>query len=337
MRYLNINSLKKHFENPSFDKIRIYLIVIADSYEREKIFSLILKKNNLKKFTISKFSNDFKLSQIINTFQSPSLLGGEPLIIIDDIETLSKEDMNNLNTFVKNNDPYLIIGCQSKQQSSVLYSTIEKKGLVFDLTGEKIWEKEKRLANFIVEKCIKAQKNISSIVIDDLFEKVGLDLALIEQEIEKLITYTCDKKTIELDDVKDMCPINCTQSIWQMAEEIVWEEIKFDNISIDANFFHQLISAIRFQLEMGYKIASLIEDKKVQDLSSYFPKIYPRTLEKKKEIAIHYKSAFYKKALEELFKIDLLSKTINFDFSYLFDLLKTKLVYLSTYDLNNSS
>lgn len=337
MRFLNINSLKKHFENSAIEKIKVYLIVMPDIYEREKIFNFILKKINIKKFNLSKFSSDSKLSQIINTFQSPSFLGGEPLIIIDDIENFSKQDIQNFNSFVKNNETYLIIGSQSRQQSSILYSTIEKKGVVFDLTGEKIWEKEKRIANFIVEKCINSQKNISSIVIDALFEKVGLDLALVEQEIDKLITYIGDKKSIELEDVENICPVNMTQSVWQIAEEIVWEKITFDNLTIDANFFHLLLSAIRYQLETGYKIASLIEDKKLQDLSVHFPKIYPRSLEKKKEIATYYKTDFYKKALKELFEIDLLSKTININFSFLLDILKTKLLYLATYDLNTSS
>lgn len=337
MRFLNINSLKKHFETSGFDKIKIYLIVISDVFEREKIINFILKKLNIKKFNLSKFSADCKLSQIINTFQSPSLLGGEPLIIIDDLENLSKEDIQNFNSYLKTSDSFLIIGSQSKQQSSVLYSTIEKKGLVFDLTGEKLWEKEKRIANFIVEKCIYAQKNISSIVIDALFDKVGLDLALIEQELEKLITYTADKKAIELEDVENICPINITQTIWQMADEIVWGKINFDNISIDINFFHLLLSAIRYQLELGYKIASLIEDKKVSDLSPYFPKIYPRSLEKKKELATYYKSTYYQKALKELFEIDLLSKTINIDSLFLLDILKTKLLYYSTHDINTSS
>jgi len=329
MKYLNINSLKKHFENSNFDKNKIYLIVISDIYEREKIIDFILKKIKIKKINLSKFSNDCKFSQIVNTFQSPSLLGGEPLIIIEDIENLSKQDCQNLNSFVKNNEIYLIIGAQSKQQCSILYSTIEKKGLVFDLTGEKIWEKEKRIANFIVEKCMSFQKNISTIVIDSLFDKVGLALALVEQEIDKLITYTADKKAIELEDVEKVCPVNITQSIWQMAEEIVWEKINFDNIYIDATFFHMFIAALRYQLQLGYKLASLIENKKNQDLNLYFPKIYPRVLEKKKEIASLYKTVFYKKALNELFEIDLLSKTINFNYSYLLDLLKTKLLYLS--------
>ena len=188
MRYLNINLLKKHFESPDSDKIKNYLIVIADIYEREKIVKFILNKIDIKKFNLSRFSNDSKLAEIINAFQSPSLLGGEPLIIIDDLENFSKSEIQNLNSFIKNNDVYLIIGSQNKLQSSILYSTIEKKGLVFDLSGEKIWEKEKRIANFIVEKCINAKKNISSIVIESLFDRVGLDLSLIEQEIDKLIS-----------------------------------------------------------------------------------------------------------------------------------------------------
>lgn len=337
MRFLNISSLKKHFETSSVDKIKSYLIVIPDSYEREKIFSFILKKINTKRFNISRFSLDFKLSQIINTLQSPSLLGGEPLIVIDDLDSFSKQDLQNFSNLVKSLDFYVIIGSSTKQACSSIYSTIEKKGLVFDLSSEKIWEKEKRIADYIVDRCIQAQKSISSIVIDVLFNKVGLDLAIIEQELEKLILYTSDKKSIDLEDVETLCPVNLTQTVWQMAEDIVWGKINFDNFSIDVNFFHLLISAIRYQLETGYKIASLIEDKKVQDLSSYFPKIYPRSLEKKKEIATTNTSLFYKKALKELYDIDLLSKTINVNTTSLLDILKTKLLYLSTYDINTSS
>src|SRR3990167_10733334 len=101
MRYLNFNSFKKHFETPSFDKIKSYLIVIGDVYEREKIFSYILKKINVKKFNLSRFSDDCRLSVVINTFESPSLLGGDPFVIIDDLETFSKPDIQNLNEYIK--------------------------------------------------------------------------------------------------------------------------------------------------------------------------------------------------------------------------------------------
>ena len=334
MRCLNVNSLKKYFEN-KIEKITTYLVVVPNNYEKEKFINYILKKNNFKNFNLCRFSKNFKLSDIINTFQSPSFLGGEPLILIDDLEGLSKEEIKKLNDFVKNNEVHLIIGSCNKTQALALYPTIEKKGLVFDLSLEKIWEKEKRIANFLVEQCVKAKKNISSLVIEALFEKVGLDLASLEQEIYKLITFAADKQSIELEDVHKVCPFSLNESIWQKAEEIVWGKITFDKSLLDANFFHALISAVRYQLQLGYKIASLLESKKAHDISLYFPKIYPKTLEKKMKIAQSYKTVFYKKALKELFAIDLLSKTVNFNFSYLLDLLKTKLLYISTYDVNS--
>ena len=170
MKYLNITAFKRHFDNPLFDKIKLYLIVIQDLYERESMISYILKQINIKSFNLSKFSNQSKLSSVISTFQSPSLLGGEPLVIIEDIDIFSKQDIQNLISYVKANDVHLIMGAQSRQVANPLYSIIEKKGLVFDLTAEKIWEKEKRFTNFIVEKAIIAKK-ISQRLLLKLFLK----------------------------------------------------------------------------------------------------------------------------------------------------------------------
>ncbi len=331
MRYLNINSFKKHFENPLFGKIKTYLIVIPDLYEREKIIRYILKKINIKNFNISKFSKENKLSKILNIFQTPSLLGGEPLVIIEDVEIFSKQDLQNLNSYLKANDVHIIIGASLRSQASFLYSTIEKRGLVFDLSTEKIWEKEKRIASFVVEKCLKANKNISSIVIDALFERVGLDFALIENEIDKLIAFVGSKKSIEIEDIQSICPVNVNESVWKIAQEIVWGKIDFDSFSIDATYFHLLISAIRYQLQLGYKMASILSRDKKTDLSSYFPKTYPRVLEKQKQIVSQKTAFFYKETIKFLFEIDLLSKTTNMNLSNLLDILKTKLLYLSTY------
>ena len=331
MKHFNIKSLKKYFENPQ-DKIKIFLSIIPNPYERAKNFEFILKKINLKKFNISRFPKEDKMVKIINTFQSPSLLGGDPLVIIDDLSVFKKEDLLSLTQFVKHNDVNLIMGAQKKQDAFQIYSLVEKKGLIFDLSAEKIWEKEKRLADFSIEKCMRAKKNISSIVIEALFDRVGLDLAFLEQEIEKLITYAIDKKSIELDDVKNICVINSQHTIWQISEEIVWGKISFDNFQVDAAHFHSLLSTIRYQLQVGLKMATLIEKNRANEFTKYFPRIYPRALQKKKDIAANHKSSFYKKSIQTLFEIDLLSKNVNFNFSYLLDLLKTKLYYLSTYD-----
>jgi len=166
---------------------------------------------------------------------------------------------------------------------------------------------------------------------------VGLDLSLTENEINKLITFVGSKKSIEIEDVQSICPINITGSVWKIAEEIVWGKIDFDNLPIDITYFHLLISAIRYQLQLGCKMAAILEKDKKADLINYFPKIYPRALEKKKQIALQRKSIFFKESLKSLFEIDYLSKTVNMNLANLLDLLKTKLLYLAIYDVNITS
>lgn len=334
MKYLSIQQLKKHFEHATANNTKMFLVVISNDYEKESIIQYIVKHFSKKSFSISKFFKDTKISDVITTFQSPSLLGGDPLVILENLESFSLEELQTLNNFIKRYSVNLIASSSSKQASSVLYATIEKKGLVIDFTQEKIWEKEKRLANAIVEKCILEKKNISSVVIQALLEKIGLDLALIENELDKLIIYVGNRKSIELEDIEHVCPENLNYSVWQMAEEIVWGEINFEKVFIETSFFHQLVSAIRYQIQLGYKIASLLEKNKNQDLSVYFPKIYPRALDKKKQLVQRNGLYFYKKALQHIFEIDFLSKSMSLNHETLFELLKLKLLFLSSYEFN---
>ncbi|MFA6118763.1 MAG: hypothetical protein WC688_02490 [Parachlamydiales bacterium] len=331
MKHLNIQSLKKHFETPGFEQFKIFLVVLPDNYEREKIFQYILNKINIKKFNLTRCSKEDSLDQIINIYQSPSFFGGDPLIILGDIEEFSKDDIQKLNNYIKANNVNLIIGCQNKQSASILYSTIEKNGVLLDLSQEKIWEKEKRLTNYVIEKCSKFNKSISSSVVSSLLEKTSLDFAIIEGEVEKLIIYVGEKNIIELDDVNSICYSNSMQTIWQIADDMIWGNLNFNSDNIDLNNFHLLISAIRYQLQLGYKIAELMENNRSDEIPILFPKIYPRALEKKKEIVSLNGTEFYKEALKALFEMDYLSKSINLHFLSLLDIFKSKLIYLASY------
>ena len=151
-------------------------------------------------------------------------------------------------------------------------------------------------------------------------------------EIDKLITYSYDKLSIDIDDVKKISVSSIQQTIWQLAEDIVFGKINFDNYSIESTFFYSLLSAIRYQLNIGLKIASLIEDNKSHEISKSFPKIYPRSLQKKREIAQFQKTDFFKKSLNSLFEIEMISKNSNLNYTFLLNYLKTKLIYYSTYD-----
>jgi len=333
MKISNFSILKKNIDNLDVTKTKLFLVISPDVFEKEKIIKEILSSiSKNTQVNVTRFSKVTSLDEIFNVYNSMSLLGGHMLALIDDLNLIFKNDLPKLNEYIKKNNVFFIAGSQNKSLASGLYQTVEKNGLVFDLSQEKFWEKEKRIANFAIEKCMKAKKNISAGVIDTIFSKVGVDFALVEKEVEKLLLYTMEKKSIELEDVENICPTNMTQSIWQIAEKIVWDQITFDNFSIDSSFFHQLLSSIRYNLQIGYKIASLVEMGKGSELNVAFPKMYPRLLEKRKEIATRYSTKYFKKALQIIFETDVLSKSCSL---MLLDYLKLKLLFLQLYDINS--
>ena len=158
-------------------------------------------------------------------------------------------------------------------------------------------------------------------------QKVGLDAAVLEHEIEKVITYVGDKKTITKDDISAVCLSSLQYSLWQLAEKIVWKQELDRNFShMEASFFHGLISSLRMQLQQGLKMASLIEkNAKPDDFSNAFPRLYPKQLERKKQTAQSLGKKWFQSALIELFEIDIYSKNNVNSFSLLWDLFCSKM------------
>ena len=135
--------------------------------------------------------------------------------------------------------------------------------MVLDLSLEKIWDKEKRYKEYVKEKCAQAKKIISAQNIDKLLSKVGIDLVAIQHETEKLITYVGSRNVIEYQDIKEISTTHVGYTLWQVAEKIVWEKkINIVQEHIDSSFFHGLVQAIRYQLQLGLKIQTFLESKK---------------------------------------------------------------------------
>ena len=329
MKYTNLANFKNFLESNEFNNTKLFLVLVGSSFERRKYINSIKKIFKKDLFSFYRFFEKTSISKIINTYQSPSFFGKESFCIIDDVNTYSKNEILELTKFIKENKIFIILSSDSKTQISNIYNQIEKKGVVFDLSQEKIWERQKRYSNFIYSKCLKENKSISTNVIEKMFEKIGLDFANIENELNELIVFTKDKKSIDIDDIDKICIKSNQSTIWQIAEEVVFKDISFEKMNIDQTNFSSLIAAIRYQLKFALKISSLLQIQE-KNIQSYFPKIYPRTLDKKIDIIKKIDINFYKKSIIELFEIDLISKSSNINQNELFDILKSKILYLKT-------
>lgn len=308
MRFQHVNSFEKHLQTSSISSAcRCLLIALADDQERAKILQSSLAALGIALHSMTRFqAGESTVSEVIDFFQTPSLFETESIACFDGCEKLSKQETQLLILFIEKGlvGGRLFLGARGKV--SPLMKAVEQGGVVLDLTDEKPWDREKRFQEMIAGQALLAGKRLAPDAASLLIEKVGLDAALLASEVDKLVCYVGDKLSIERTDVFRISAQSRTHTLWQTAEALIWDE----GHALDPSSFHGLIPALRSQLHLGLTLCHLIESRTPSDQwSAYLPKIWPRTLEKRSAQAAKRGSFFYQKALDQLFKIELLSRT----------------------------
>jgi DNA polymerase-3 subunit delta len=320
MRYQSVKAFQKHLANAAPHNLcRLYLIAIADDFERAKALDAIL---SYLPSSPTRFSGgDCNLRDVLDAMQSFSLFGETPVVVCDEVEQLAKKEMQTLCDHLRAPAGYVLFGARSK---TLLVPLIEQEGVILDLLEEKPWEKEKRLVEQLAERAKSSGKKLSNEGASLLLERLGTDPALLESEIDKLICYVGERGAITREDILLLTPASRTATLWQTAEEVVWEGEEFP--PIDATAFHTLIPALRSQLHIGLALATLIEEKRPSDQwSRSLPKLWPKTLEKRSSQAARLGSAFFRRGLEKLFDLELISRASSTQYRALLDLFRAEL------------
>lgn len=319
MRYQNLKSFQKHIENAAPNLLcRMYLIAIGDDFERGKAFDLLLK--HLPGLPIRFSGANCDVKDFLDAIGSQSLFG-ESVVILDEVEKLAKKEQETIASHLTNFSGYLLFGARSK--TAPLSASLEKEGVILDLLEEKPWDKEKRLSEHLIERAKKAGKTLALDAVALFFERLGVDLALLESEIDKLICYVGERSVIAREDIFAISPEGRSPTFWQTAEEVIWEGGEFP--LIDSNAFHALIPALRGQLHLGLTLSVLIEEKRSpQEWGRYLPKLWPKTLEKRSSQAARLGSFYFRKGLESLFAIELQSRSDSTQYRALLDLFRAQ-------------
>jgi DNA polymerase III delta subunit len=281
---------------------RTYWVAVSHDYERAQIVDEILHlvgpgRGNIQKWT------ELDLLSLGSYLQTPNLFGDEPVALLENAETIPKSDSPRLEKLFPREFGYLI--CSAKSKCAVS-SVVENVGVVLDLLTEKPWEREKRMQQTLENLVHTAGKTIAPNAISSLMEGQDLEEGILAREVEKLICYSGDLGHITAADVAAICTPNRSFAVWQTAEKVVWEK----KGSLDEEHFHALLPALRSQLQLGLKIATLLaENAPQEEWSSLFPKVFPKTLEKRTRDASPLGVRYFARGIEALFDIELKSRT----------------------------
>ncbi len=319
MKYTTRASFLKSLKNgaPS----RFYAIAIADEYERAQMVNAVLQSWGAEGCLVERFQgSELRPAALLDALQTQSLLGGDPIVVLEEADKIPKAQLAILQPRLSSPMSYgrLIVAAKAKTPLLALGD------VVFDLLDEKPWEKDKRLQELIEERIRSAGASIASDALVAFLERLEKDSAMLESEVDKLLCYTAKGARIEVADVIAITASSRTWTVWQMAEELIWEGRTLQ--PLDASNVHAILSLLRTQLQMGMKISELLHNRATrEEWSAALPKVFAKTLEKRTSMAARLGRTYFAKGLEALFELELASRSSSADPVALLDRFRAKL------------
>lgn len=299
----------------------LYLLAVGCSFERKKIAEKIASFIPSSAFYHSNLEVS-SLESVLDELNTGSLFQEKVVVFLEGIEKLKKWDALLKYIQNPNKEAFLILGVSSLKPVADLYQKGKKEIVALDLSEEKPWEKESRLQQFIVEEVKKKGKRLSHEAVRFLIENVGLERAALTQEIAKVVCFVGAKENVELQDLQAICSFQNETQGWQWAEGVVWtqDKMKIPSQIEDLGFIVLLIGQLRYHLQQGYQLSSLLEyNMAPQEIATKFPQLKKGGFEKHIGIARQKKSAYFLSGLNALYKLELGVKTSLFSPSLLFD------------------
>lgn len=302
----------------------MHLIISSDNEERRRALWSLLEKSKAPIFTFTpeNFTSE-AFRQEVETFPS---LSKEKQVIVHGIDQLKKEQQEAVLNYVQRPCPWILLYLTAYQFSSQskLVKSIEKGGRVFRYRDEKPWEREKRLANWLICEAAKSGISCSLEVATALIKAV--DSEMLGSELEKLICFVGDRTEITLEDINLISISIHHETLWQLGDALLAskrvEAFKIGHVLLQEGLaIFLLLAGLRSQFKTGTEILDAV---KKGCLDQKFPYLKGNLREKKLNLLQQFGAARLQKGILEIFEAEIRAKN-GAEPQLLLDLLIAKL------------
>jgi len=134
-----------------------------------------------------------------------------------------KTDTGKLAVYLKNVPQYvcLVFYENDVDRRVKLYNAIKENGLVVEFPYQKPYD----LAKWVVNITRANKKEISMETASMFVDRIGYEMTELFNELNKLISYTEEKPTIELEDVREVCSASVKSRIFDLTDAIVEKDV----------------------------------------------------------------------------------------------------------------
>lgn len=221
MRFNQYKAFEKHLQS-SFSS-SLYCLIMKDAEERSLAFDAL--KKQVQPETILIIEEEKQLASALDSF---SFFSGKQLLHVQGCEKFSK----GMQTLLEKQIPsipsscVLVLSGERFSRENAFYKLVEKHGIILDLSEEKLWEKEKSLAEWLVEKAHQAKKTLDPRAVNALARGSQNSRALLAKEWDKLLTYVGERSSITFEDVESICSLSTLDSNWALGESLLAQNSK---------------------------------------------------------------------------------------------------------------
>lgn len=199
---------------------QVYLLYGEEAYlkkqYRDKLTRALLGAGDAMNYSYYGGKN-IPVGEVIDLAETMPFLAERRVIVMEGSGFL-KTASNDLADYVKGLDgsTYFVFVEDEIDKRNRLYKAIKEKGCIVELARQK----EETLVRWVAGNVKREGKQISMATIHHFLEKVGLDMANISQEMEKLFSYTLHKEQIVANDIDAICTEQLDNRIFAMLDAV---------------------------------------------------------------------------------------------------------------------
>ncbi|MBS3904126.1 MAG: hypothetical protein KGZ39_02225 [Simkania sp.] len=307
MKYTSYSGFEKHFiEAVKAHLAPVYLVSCAHAEDRKVILDKMAAMLS-PAVEITRLSSGSLSKNVLPRTCEQSLFAEQRLFIVEEAVLEGEDSLLVQLSEGKLHKVFFFLGLAQGKEFKGVSDAVKKGAVWLDLSREKPWEREKRLFSSLREWVFNAGKIIDLELLEQLVHAVGSDWQKLERELEKLIAFVGLRRDITLSDFQQVVVGDIVQTTWQIAEEIVWGLKGIPSLPfLDTTEGLTLLGALRYQVQLGWQLAST-------SLDEPHSQIKPYQIQKYGKLAHAKPPLFFEKALLKLTELETVMKSSSLD------------------------
>lgn len=340
MKFTNLAGFEKHIKDASPKHFAdTYMIIGKDRFTCKMaidrlIVSLLTGQKN-PELCLKTFDGDHhSIDGLLCELQTMAFFSEKQIIWVDNADKLPKPIMKSLEGYFQhpNRSQCLIISGAAINHATNFYKLAEKNGVVLEFAEEKPAEKERLSIEWLNTTVTASGKKIDPKASQYLVKQIGTDMALLHNEVAKLLCYVGDRPAITLQDIGAICTSVNLENGWQLGEALFRRDASTalrisKALMNDGTAFLPLLRQIRHQFQTAYQVCSILASGGTsQDISQQFPYMRGFILDTHVRNAQAYGMKRFKKGMQIIDETEIAAKNSGIDNDLLAELLIIKLV-----------